>query len=89
MLGLARGAGAVVLIEGVARPLGPTLCLAVAGTLGALEWRDVRVWCRPARGVADGSSAIDGFLRGMGVDGRARVVGGASDRGGEGGVVSG
>jgi hypothetical protein len=90
MLGLAtRGAGAVVLIEGVVRPLTPVLCRDATGTLGPRECRGCLDWYRPGRGVADGSRAMEGLRLGIGVDGTALDDSGASDKGGEGGVMSG
>jgi hypothetical protein len=83
-----RGGGAVVLIDGVARPLAPKLCRAAAGMLGLRECLGGRD-CRPARGVAAGSRAMDIFRLGMGVDGIGLEIGGASDSGGDGGVLSG
>jgi hypothetical protein len=89
-LGLAaRGAGAVVLIEGVARPLAPILGRPAADTLGPRECLGGRDACRLARGVAAGSSAMDIFRLGIGVEGTSFEVGGASDKGGDGGVLSG
>lgn len=88
MLGLAcRGAGAVVRIEGVARPL--TLGRDDADTLGPRECRGC-LWYRPARGVAAGSIvATEGFRLGIGVDRMGLLDTGASESGGDGGVESG
>lgn len=88
MLGLAcLVAGAVVRIDGVARPL--ILALDVAATLGPLECRG-GLWYRPARGVAAGSTAAtEGLRLGIGVDGTVPADTGASDSGGEGGMESG
>lgn len=88
-LGLApRCAGAVVLIDGVVRPLAPILGRG-AGMLGPRECLGARDCCGPGRGVAAGSRAIDPFRLGIGVAGSGPDEGGASDRGGEGGVASG
>ena len=77
-------------MEGVARPLTPVLGLGAADTLGPRECRGGRDWYNPARGVAAVSSAAMEPLRiGMGVFGTGRVDSGASDNGGDGGVVSG
>ena len=93
MLGLAArdaGTGAVVLIDGVVRPLTPVPALGVADTLGPLEWRGGREEYMPARGVAAGSiAAMEAFRLGIGVEGTRLVDSGASDSGGDGGVVSG
>jgi len=83
-----RGAGAVVLIEGVARPLVPMLGRA-AGMLGPREWRGSRGWCNAGRGVAAESLVVEVFRIGMGVEGIGRLETGASERGGDGGVTSG
>lgn len=81
--------GAVVRIEGVARPLALGV-LADIGMLGPRECRVGRDEYTPGRGVAEGSSAIDFFRAvGMGVEGTALAVMEASESGGDGGVTSG
>lgn len=85
-----RDAGAVVRIEGVARPLALVLGarddadrLGFRVCLGGREYK-------PARGVVPGSSgAIEFFRLDMGVEGMGRTVMGASESGGDGGVASG
>lgn len=76
-------------MDGVARPFVPMLGRAAAGMLGPRECLGCLDWCRPARGVAAGSRAIDPFRLGIGVEGTCRANSGASDSGGDGGVVSG
>jgi hypothetical protein len=80
------GSGAVVRIEGVARPLEPVL--ADIEMLGPRECRGGRPWYRLGRGVVAGSYAIDAFRTDMGVDGGPLTVADASDKGGDGGVAS-
>lgn len=61
------------------------------GMLGPRECRggrDVLYWYMPGLGVAAGSSAIDPFRAGIGVEGTGLALREASDRGGEGGVAS-
>lgn len=79
-------AGAVVLIDGVARPVVPDF--ADMGMLGPRECRGGRDWYMPGRGVVDGSSAIEPFRAGIGVTGTALALTDASDKGGDGGVAS-
>jgi hypothetical protein len=90
-LGGGRVAGAVVRMEGVARPLALVLGLEVADTLGPLVCRGGRERNEDeARGVAAGSiGATEPFLLGMGVKGTGFAEIGASDSGGEGGEASG
>jgi hypothetical protein len=64
------------------------LGLGAADILGPRECLGCLDWCRPARGVAAGSSAIEPLRLGIGVEGTGRAEIGASDRGGDGGVVS-
>jgi len=81
------GAGAVVRIEGVARPLEPVLT--DMAMLGPRECRCGRPWYKLGRGVVAGSYAIDPFRTDKGVAGGALTVTDASDKGGDGGVASG
>lgn len=89
-LGLAPfDAGAIVRIEGVARPLGVAALFAETGMLGPRECRGGREEYNPGRGVAEGSSAMEPFRVGIGVEGTGFEAIEASDSGGEGGVTSG
>lgn len=82
-------AGAIVRIEGVARPLGVAAGFIEFGILGPRECRGGRAEYMPGRGVAEGSNAMELFRIGMGVEGTGFAAIEASDKGGEGGVASG
>lgn len=82
-------AGTVVRIDGVARPLGVAAGFIELEMLGPRECRGGLEEYMPGRGVAEGSSAMEVFRFGIGVEGIGLAGMEASDRGGEGGVVSG
>jgi hypothetical protein len=80
----------VVLIEGVARPLGVAALLKAADMLGPREWRGPLDEYMPGLGVTEGSRAREPFrFVDMGVESTGFAAREASDSGGDGGVASG